>query len=606
MSYVAEPYAQFVEDLLLALTGGITRQEFHFLQEEAPFRLTAPGPILPTSVQVFGQANKTYRRFLRSTDYLVADDFSIQWKARQDGTPAAGAIWPDDGTTFYANFEYQVPGGAVPLLTDRNPGSVVRLLAESFAREDAVLSRQIEAVYLAGFVETATGRDLDQIAVLVGATRRTATFAAGSVVFGRSTPAPADVFIPAGTRVSTSQPPPAIFETMVPQTLRRGNLTVEVPIQAVSTGASGIVPADSIQVIHRPILGIETVSNTVSTQFSASSEDDATLRARVQRALQTAGQATTGALLGALTSIPGLREKDVRLEEDPLAHPGVVKLSVALPSVSEAQAQQMTRQASDLIEQTRPVGVRVLSNIQAPRPLGPGTVGTGLRLADGAPVSVGSGATATDLFFPVNISVRVSPATLSLSTQERSDLIQQCTKAVSDFLAQAGIGEILIYNRLVAQLMAVNQVLDVAIEMYPQAHPEQPHFKNLVPDNPNLRPVAGIIDVQLGGSLVMLDISVGLTLKGAGLLGDPATARAAALDQIQEKLKNGLQTTPPAVLSVGALQALLTGADTYTVSSLHYNVEYQDAGVRVHQQDVQMPISGTEQLWIRKVSAQNS
>jgi hypothetical protein len=99
---------------------------------------------------------------------------------------------------------------------------------------------------------------------------------------------------------------------------------------------------------------------------------------------------------------------------------------------------------------------------------------------------------------------------------------------------------------------------------------------------------------------------VGLTLKGAGLLGDPNTARAAALDQITQQLKNGLQTNPPQTLSPGALQALISGADTYTVTGLHYNVEYQDAGVRVHQQDVQLPISGIEQLWIRSVSLENT
>ena len=57
---------------------------------------------------------------------------------------------------------------AVPVLNDRNPGSVTRLLAESFAREFAVLSRQLESVYQAGFLSTATGRDLDQVVALVG------------------------------------------------------------------------------------------------------------------------------------------------------------------------------------------------------------------------------------------------------------------------------------------------------------------------------------------------------------------------------------------------------------------------------------------------------
>jgi len=607
MSYAAEPYAQFVEDMLLALTGGVTRQEFRFLAENQPFRLTGSGPIVPSTVSVFGQANGSYRRFLSGPDYTLLDDFTIQWNHRQDGTPAAGSIWPDDGTVFYANFEQKVAAGAAPQLTDRNTGSVVRLLAESFAREYAVVSRQLQAVYQAAFIDTAAGRDLDQLAALVGVVRRRITFAAGTVVFGRSTPAPADIFIPAGTRVATSQPPPAVFETTTAQTLRRGNLSVEVPIQAIDSGSAGIVPAQTIQVIHRPILGLETVSNAVATQFSASGEDDDSFRARARRALETAGQATTGALLGALTGISGLREKDVRIEEDPLAHPGVVKLSVALPAMSDAQRLQTIDQALELIEETRPAGVRILSNIDAPRPPGAATPGSGLVPPEGAaPVSVGVSDSSSDLFLKVNVVARVAPTTLSLTVPERTALIQKCTDAVNAFLAAAGIGEILVYNGLIAQLMAVDQVMDVAVELYPQSHPEQPHHKNLVPDNPNVRPVAGVIEVQLGGSLVMLDVSVGLTLKGAGLLGDANTARAAALGQIAEQLKNALASNPPATLSVGALQGLLSGSDTYSVSGLHYNVEYQDAGVRVHQQDVQLPLSGTEQLWIRGVSLETT
>jgi phage-related baseplate assembly protein len=613
VSYAAEPYAQFVQDMLLALTGGVTRQEFQFLPEQMPFKLTAPGPVVGTSVQIFGQANGAYRRFLLRTDYALLDDFSIQWKTRQDGTRAADAVWPDDGTTFYANFEYLAPGGAVPQLTDRNPGSVVRLIAESFAREYAMFSQQLEAVYRAGFVATAGGRDLDQLAVLVGITRRLATFAGGTVVFGRSTPAPADIFIPAGTRVSTSQPPPLVFATTAPQTLRRGNLSVEAPIQSLNAGAGGIVDAGTIQVLHRPILGIETVSNTVATQFAGTSEDDTALRARVQRALETAGQATTGALLGALTSIPGVREKDVRIEEDPLAHPGVVKLNVALSAMADTQATgqqpgaallQTLQQALDIIEETRPVGVRVLSNLQVAPPPG-SAIPPNLPSPPPteAPVSLGTNPNPTNLFLPVNVSVRVWPTTATLTAKQKTDLVQKCQSAVNDFLLQAGIGEFLIYNRLITALMAVDNVLDVRVEMYPQANPEQPHDKNLVPDNPSVRPTAGVVDVQLGGSLLMLDITVAVTLKGASLTGDPGTARAAALELIQDQLRNGLQKQQPSTLSAGALRALLSDPDTYSVTDLHYRVEYQDAGVRIHQQDVTLPLSGTEQLWVRSVAA---
>ena len=606
MSYASEPYAQFVDDLLMGLTGGVVRQQFRFLKDLVPFRLASPDPIIPSTVQLFGIADGAYRRFRPRTDYVLGTDASIQFKARDNGTPAADAVWPDEGSLFFANFETLSPGGAAPLLTDRNPGSVTRLLAESFAREFAVLSRQLEVVYRSGFLDTAGGRDLDQLALLVGVTRRRVTFAAGTVVFGRSTPSPADIFIPAGTKLSAATPPPVMFETTQDQTLRRGNLSVEVPVQAVASGAAGVVPADAIGVIHRPILGVETVTNSQPTAFGGSVEDDDALRRRARRALEGAGLATTGALTAALATIPGLREKDIQIAEDPLAHPGVVKLNVALPPMSDADRQTVVRQAVALIEETRPVGVRILHNIDAPSPVGEASPGSGLVPPEGdAPVAVGT-VEPGSVFMPVDVNVQLAPTTLSLTPQQRNDLVEQAKKTVADFLAEAGIGEILVYNRLIARLMGIEGVLDVALEIYPQAKPDEPHHKNVVADNPSVRPVAGLINVEVGGALVLLDVVVTINLQSLGLLGEASTARATARDEIETQLRTRLQTRPFAVLSVTALKGLLTASDNYVVEDLHYKAEYQEAGARIHQQDIELPLASLEQVWVRKVSLEGT
>jgi uncharacterized phage protein gp47/JayE len=589
----------------MALTGGATRQQFSFFKELEPFRLTHPDPIIPNTVQVFGIADGTYRRFRLNTDYVLGNDSTIQWRRNDDGTRKADAVWPDEGTTFYANFETVSEAGAAPLLTDRNPGSVTRLIAESFAREFAVISRQLEAVYRAGFIDTASGRDLDQLALLVGVTRRSVTFASGAVVFARSTPAPADIFIPAGARLSTTEPPPVMFETIQAETLRRGNLSVEVPVQAIVAGSSGVVPANAIGVIHRPILGIETVTNSTPTSFGGSVESDEGVRRRARRALEGAGLATTGALTAALTTIPGLREKDIQIAEDPLAHPGVVKLSVALPPIKEGEnfdeeRKRLVSQAVELIEQTRPVGVRILHNIDAPRPIGDASPGGGSATpTDGEPVTTGA-ATPGTVFMPVDVIAQLSPTTLSLTPQQRNDLIERGRKTVSDFLEEAGIGEILVYNRLIERLMKIEGVLDVALEIYPQGHAQQFNNKNVVADNPAVRPVAGVITVEIGGALVMLDIAVTIEQKGAGLLESVPTAAATAAAEIEAKLRTNFNTHSISVLSPEALIGLLS-MDNYTVKQLHYNVEYQEAGVRIHQQDIQLPLTSLEQLWVRKV-----
>jgi uncharacterized phage protein gp47/JayE len=600
VTYAAEPYAQFVDDLLSALTGGSIREQFRFLPEEAPYKLAATAAVVPGSVRVYGQVDFAYFRFRSPTDFTLGPAREVVWAATPEGAPAKDAVWPDAGSVFFASYE---PVDAPRLLTDRNPGSVTRLLAESFAREFAVLSRQLEAVYEAGFVETAGGRDLDQLAALVGVVRRRRLSAGGSVVFGRSTPAPADVTINAGTRLSTVEPPAMQFETTEDRTLQRGNLSVEVPVQALEPGAGGVVAAGAIRVVNRPILGIETVSNTQATRFAGSDETDASLRGRIRRAHEAAGMATTGALLGALTTLPGLREKDIRVAEDYLAHPGVVRLTVALPEVgSEAERVAMIDQAVALIERTRPVGVRIEHNIDAPLPAGTATAGTGVVAEDGdEPVTLG--VTGESLFMPVDVNVELTPAVLALPPEARAELERKATAAVDAFIDEAGIGEALVYNRLVAQLMALDGVLDVALEMFPQADPGAARRRNVLPDSPQVRPTTGVVSVSIGGALVMLDLTVDFVLQGAGTIGDPATALEVARSEAAARLKDGVAALAAgSTLTVPLLKAMVPDTDSYRLTDLHYHAEYVDAGVRLHQQDVQLPLSGLERLWIRRVA----
>ena len=610
MTYAAEPYAQFVDDLLTALTGGAIRDEFRFLPEQEPFRLSVPAPVMPKTVRVFGLTGGEYTPFRLGTDFDVTQEgvnATVVWKAGQPGKPAAKAVWPDEGSTFYVNYEVQ---GSNPALTDRNTGSVTRLLAESFGREYATISKQLEAVYESAFLDTASGRDLEQLAALLGVTRRRQLSAGGSVVFSRGTPAPADIFIPAGTKLSTAEPPAAVFETTEDRTLQRGGLSVDAPVSAVLSGESGLVVENAIRVINRPILGIDAVSNALPTRFSGAVESDDMLRARCRRALETSGKATTGSLLGALTTLPGLREKDIRIAEDYLAHPGVVNLSIAFPEMAESELASAREQAVALIEATRPLGVRIEHNIDAPRPVGAGTPLSGVVAEDtagGTPVEIGTPAAAGDQFLPVDIEVQITPAVLSLSTDERARLIKSAEDAVTAFLAEAGVGEVLVYNRLVARLMELDGVLDVALTMLPQNAPaEATGRKNLIPVTPTVKPVKHSIRVTIGGALIMLDVALAVTIKNAALGPPDALAtKQTALAESEAKLKTFVATIESGTLNVALLRGALPATDTYEITELHYHADYVDAGVRIHQQDVALPLTGLERLWISDVDLIN-
>lgn len=610
MSYVQEPYAQFVDDLLTALTGGVTREQFVFTPERGPFRLVPPGPILPGSVRVFGQRDAGFAAFQADRDFALTPTNDIQWRARDDGTPAAGAQWPDPGTVFFVNYDARSDAGAVPLLTDRNPGSVTRLLAESFAREYAVLSRQMEGVYRAGFVDTATGRDLDQIVALVGIDRLTRTSAVGSIVLTRSSPAPADITVNAGTRVSSTEPPQVVFETTEARILRRGTLSVEAPIRALTSGSAGVVPPRTITVIHRPIFGIEQIWNPQGTRLTGEDESDEALRARARRSLEYTGRATTGAVLGALASIPQVREKDIRIAEDPLARPGIVTLNIAVP----LEPADCVR-AIDLIEQTRPVGVRVVHNLDCDSPPGgvvtpavnpddDTSIGAGITVEDSGEATAAGGA----LFFPVAVKAVVVPMSALLSAGQRNTLKLTAIESIQKTVADAGIGETIVYNRLVEKLMAIAGVLDVTLDLYPNLPGAvAPSHRNLIPPR-TLRPTVlesegGLVRVDIGAQLIALDIRVGVTLKGAGLKGDPSANREDARTQIAGQLRDRLRDVTQ--LSVGELRKLLVDSEFYQVDQLEFTKEYVDAGVRQNQifraDSPGVPVSVLERVWARTV-----
>ena len=605
MSYAAEPYAQFVDDLLTGLTGGVVRERFTFLPENVPFQLSPPGTVLRNTVRVHGQVGFAYHKFLAGRDFAVASGDVIQWLDDGAGNPAPDAQWPDEGTPFFVAYEHRAFHGAAPPLTDRNVGSITRLLAESFAREYAVLSKQLHTVYEAAFLDTATGRDLEQVVALLGLTRRGSQFAVGTAVFSRGTPAPADIFVPAGTRISAAEPPGPVFETLERGTVRQGSLSVEVPIQALTPGQDAIVQADGITVIHQPILGLQQVSNPQATAFARGNETDDALRARARRALETAGRATRGALLGALTAIPGIREKDVRINEDHLQHPGVVRVDVVAPDLSPGAAAR----AVTALETTRAAGIRIVHNLpvsgeasltEAAPPLlsDPPEEAPSMVAVPGAEPNT----------FPVAVTVMVVPKALDLTTAERAELKAITEAEIQAFIDDAGVGEVLVYNRLVSRLMALPNVLDVDVEMFaPGAVPDSTRRRNLLPADATRRALLqdpGDLQVSVGGAPLALDLEVRVTLQGTGSQGDLDTNYGAAQTELALALEDLLRTWPAETdVTLESLDGAIRGlaADTWTASLDSYKADYIEAGVRVLKTNPTLELTGLERLFVDKL-----
>ena len=595
MSFAAEPYGVFVEDLLANLTGGVSRVAFRFVPEAMPFELHER--VRPDSVRVHGLVDGEFTLFAAGLDYVVGDDAVVVWRESEPGVPAAEARWPDEGTDFWVAFEREPGTAPAPALDDRNPGSITRLLAEAFAREYAVVSKQLELVYDAAFVDTAGGRDLDAVAALVGVRRRGQTTARGEVTFLRATPAAADITVPVGSRVSTAEPPLVTVETTETVTLRRGVQAATAPVRSLTEGPTGVAAARTLTVLHRPILGIEQVTNPEPLTFGGEAERDAELRLRVTRALEGSGRSTVGAIRGALASLEGVREQDVVLVEDHLAHPGVVKLTVTADLDAAAAIA-----ASRLLEEHRPAGVRIVHNLPAPTATAP--------TLDGEPRGGGEGPSSAGdvlegVWFPVVAAVTVTPASTQLTSQQRDRLAVDVATALQGAVDAAGAGEPLVYNRLVAAVMAVEGVLDAVIDVQPGPL----EAGTVVAGRVNLRPPPGTrvrldpadLTVTLRGALVALDVSAEVQRIGLAASAEAISALEAAEDDIERRLVEALQVAPD-VITPAYLKGQLPDTADYRVTAVSYQAELIEEGLRVVRPDVTIDLAGDQQPWIRSVS----
>ncbi|MEJ2559956.1 MAG: baseplate J/gp47 family protein [Anaerolineae bacterium] len=201
---------------------------------------------------------------------------------------------PEDESTFFVDYFRQDSRSP---LSDINVGSVTRTLGEAIGREIATVYQQINQAYLAGFVDTATGKSLDLVVSILGIKRQTKDFAVGRVTFFRDTAVTGNITIPEGVLLATSKGE-ATFQTTQLRTLQQGQVRIDVPIRATDEfkGDAGKVDGGAITEISRPIAGISRITNFDATFLGADDESDEELRARAKAVLRALGKATLAAL----------------------------------------------------------------------------------------------------------------------------------------------------------------------------------------------------------------------------------------------------------------------------------------------------------------------
>jgi hypothetical protein len=153
---------------------------------------------------IIGTFNGTRHDFVQNVDFALYDSTSdgyfdqITWDL--------GGDIPDDATTFYVYYRYLVD----PLpITDFQDGSVTKTIfieAPSLMLYNIWLS--LDEIAKNSFIDSASGREVDELGKLVNVTRNEATRTTGHIKLARpASLTSGEITIPVGARFSTNATP---------------------------------------------------------------------------------------------------------------------------------------------------------------------------------------------------------------------------------------------------------------------------------------------------------------------------------------------------------------------------------------------------------------
>jgi hypothetical protein len=349
VSFRRRTYPEVLDNLLTATTGGVSAEPHPFPPPAAgpPFRHSLLRPPVSDIVSVYGSRAGQPHLFRKGADYqLLPDGQTLEWLV-------AGATLPDAGTLVEVSY---YPRSSRPALDDVHVGSVVRTISESIALEIARLYAQLETVYQAAFVDTASGSALDNVVALLGIRRVAGGRPVGEIEFRRAAGTRGAITLPHGTRVTTVDGN-VEYETTQTVTLAEAQPVIRVAARDVEENKP--LPAGVLTVLPVPIAGIAEVTNPAPTQVAARGETDAELRDRAKSFLHGSERATLGALRHAVS------RQGVTADVDEVAQtPGLVEITPHSATMSPELQQRLLA----AIDDARPAGVRVvLRGAQPPR-----------------------------------------------------------------------------------------------------------------------------------------------------------------------------------------------------------------------------------------------
>ncbi len=317
---------------------------------------------------------------------------------------------------------------ALGVHADTHVGGVARNLTEAYAREMATFYAILQHAHRSGFVDSAEGAALDNVVAILGIDRARAGRLEGKVEFSRLSPAPHDIVIPAGRRVTGARETGSVplFETVEDATIERGQTRALVRVQEVvtdaePTGAPDVLDPDTLTIMPRPVLGVERLRNPEPIVRTSAEETDDNLRARARTVLRESQRGTAEAIEAAVREC-GLRQVEVvEREEGP---PGQLELRISDPEAAERIVE-----IERAVRRSKAAGVRVE-----------------IKLLD------------TLYMVP---RIEIAPVDAELDAEGFAQLADELRDALTRYAASVRVGEPIISRKLEAALYAHPGVSEV-------------------------------------------------------------------------------------------------------------------------------------------------
>ncbi|TJY42625.1 hypothetical protein E5161_07165 [Cohnella pontilimi] len=326
------------------------------------------------------------------------------------------------------------------VLTDVNPGSVVRTLAEAFALEMAEAYARLQKIYEWGYIDTAEGEALDHLVAILGQQRIEGMQAIGEAVFERDPRVRGRIVIPKDTEllIETKRRKALTYRTSQNAELQAGQSVVTVPIACdVPPGEpveSVLLSKDDLEQTTQisSLAGIASVVIPRSTNPRGYQETDADLRKRVKGLINAAGGGTYKAIERAILAtgkVSSVVFRDSNSAGFPVLHPGELEVAVDVTDgdLSNTETYEAVRSAIDASK-------------------GPG-IWVKVR-----------GISET----PMSFSLKLKLVSSNISPEKRETIRRAVQDAVADAAGTLAIGKKLLWNPMLAKMLNIDGVLDIA------------------------------------------------------------------------------------------------------------------------------------------------